>query len=213
MHFVHTSRGCFARAGESQGRASRRALLVRSSDAIGHDDYYWPRTGSRRGLVLLRRVRRLKDGVGRSSRTDQACRCRGVGCMVAGGCAVGSRRVVPSLGTERGRDRRAGGGCRNKSPKRAPRVPANAATTPLHESRRPTSPWPGRSIRSPRRLTPGCLCADSAAGAPSALLGSVPRSRGTYQAAGAHRTPAPVVAPSIFWAPSAASKWWQLPIA
>jgi hypothetical protein len=41
----------------------------------------------------------------------------------------------------------------------------------------------------------------------------LPRTRGTHQAAAAHRPPAPVVAPSTCRARSAASKWWQLPIA
>jgi hypothetical protein len=43
---------------------------------------------------------------------------------------------------------------RAKSPKRAPRVLAGAATTPRHESRKPMNPWPIRSMRSPKRLTP-----------------------------------------------------------
>src|SRR6478672_269819 len=62
---------------------------------------------------------------------------------------------------------------RDKSPKRAPRVPASAATTHPHESRRPTNRWPRRSMRSPRRLTPDWLSAANAAGAPSAALSSV----------------------------------------
>jgi hypothetical protein len=55
----------------------------------------------------------------------------------------------------------------------APRVPASAATTRPRESRRPTNRWPGRSMRSPRRLTPDWLSGASAAGAPSAVLSSV----------------------------------------
>src|ERR1700693_82048 len=59
---------------------------------------------------------------------------------------------------------------RAKSQKRAPRGPASAATTPPHESREPTNPWLGRSMKSPRRLTPDWLSAANAAGAPSAAL-------------------------------------------
>src|SRR6202035_5804132 len=61
---------------------------------------------------------------------------------------------------------------RAKSQKRAPRGPASAATTPPHESHKPTNPWLGRSTRSPRRLTPDWLSAANAAGAPSAALSS-----------------------------------------
>src|SRR5258707_12053323 len=61
---------------------------------------------------------------------------------------------------------------RDNSPRRAPRVPVGAATTPPRGSHRPTNRWPRRSMRSLRRLTPDWLSAANAAGAPSAALSS-----------------------------------------
>jgi hypothetical protein len=93
------------------------------------------------------RIGWLEDGGRCRSRTDQAGRCRGIGCMDAGSGQLDPSRLV------RGRPYRTKARSTSRKrlppdrlPKRAPRVPAGAATTGPLESRIPPTESVAKTI-------------------------------------------------------------------